>query len=109
MTAEAINRDRRVAVTVLTKPFLSKHAFRDRVSVTIDAVFQAVLAGANAVTQCLVALMKNKLHMPATHDIFFFYALPLGGNLAVRFQRARLVFFITVRHRCAGKRTGQRE
>jgi hypothetical protein len=77
MTLEAVYLHGGIAMAGGAKMFLAVNV-RAGLHVTVDALDQAVLLGADAFTHGFVALVLDALHVPAPHDFHGFHAFGIG-------------------------------
>jgi hypothetical protein len=94
MAFKTIDLDRFVAVAALTKAVgAPDYTVISRAGVTLDAVLQTVLAVADALVHCFIALFEKHLHVVFAHPLGFFHALSafadikLGHTIAFRGSR----------------------
>lgn len=73
MALKTVDRNAGIRVTCGAKVLVARNArkltVRSGIDVTIDTLFKAMLFGADASVHRFIALMKDKFHVTATHDL----------------------------------------
>ena len=85
MTAKTVDRDGSIGMAFLTKTFFAEYAVGLRVSVTIDAVFEAEVGCSHTFSNGLVPMIQQEFKVLMAHNTFIPYTLVTpGDNFAVR-------------------------